>query len=221
MRRRHVVLRAAVSVGLLAGLAWWLDLGTVVSRLAQMRLGWVLLAVATATITTTVFTDADGRYVFPPLDRGRYQVWGQAVGYEAGRADVRVGASASRQDLALAAVDDFAMQLSGPEWMDALPEDTPARRRMKHIFHNACGGCHNINFVTPEHVVPQVLESLPIAIEKGLRLPIVYNTSAFDSMESLGAAPAPARRSGSAGSGSARPGRGERCCFAWCWRRRS
>ncbi len=46
-------------------------------------------------------------------------------------------------------------------------------------------GCHNINFVTPEHVVPQVLEALPIAIERGLRLPIVYNTSAYDSMESL------------------------------------
>lgn len=47
-------------------------------------------------------------------------------------------------------------------------------------------GCHNINFVTPEHVVPQVLEGLVIAIEQGLRLPIVYNTSAYDSMESLG-----------------------------------
>ncbi|MBI3950242.1 MAG: radical SAM protein [Acidobacteria bacterium] len=47
------------------------------------------------------------------------------------------------------------------------------------------GGCHNINFVTPEHVVPQILEALPIAIERGLRLPIVYNTSAYDSLESL------------------------------------
>jgi putative pyruvate formate lyase activating enzyme len=46
-------------------------------------------------------------------------------------------------------------------------------------------GCHNINFVTPEHVVPQILEALPIAIRQGLRLPIVYNTSAYDSMESL------------------------------------
>ncbi len=46
-------------------------------------------------------------------------------------------------------------------------------------------GCHNINFVTPEHVVPQLLEALPPAIEGGLRLPIVYNTSAFDSTESL------------------------------------
>jgi putative pyruvate formate lyase activating enzyme len=46
-------------------------------------------------------------------------------------------------------------------------------------------GCHNINFVTPEHVVPQVLEALPLACERGLRLPIVYNTSAYDSLDSL------------------------------------
>jgi putative pyruvate formate lyase activating enzyme len=46
-------------------------------------------------------------------------------------------------------------------------------------------GCHNVNYVTPEHVVPQILEALPIAIVGGLRLPIVYNTSAYDSAESL------------------------------------
>ena len=54
MRRRHVVLRAAFSIGLLAGLAWWLDLGTVVSRLAQMRFGWVLLAVAISVVQVAV-----------------------------------------------------------------------------------------------------------------------------------------------------------------------
>jgi putative pyruvate formate lyase activating enzyme len=46
-------------------------------------------------------------------------------------------------------------------------------------------GCHNLNWVTPEHVVPQILEALPYAIRGGLRLPIVYNTSAFDSLSSL------------------------------------
>ncbi|MBI2872925.1 MAG: radical SAM protein [Chloroflexi bacterium] len=46
-------------------------------------------------------------------------------------------------------------------------------------------GCHNINFVTPEHVVPQIVEALPHAIEMGLRLPLVYNTSSYDSLESL------------------------------------
>ncbi len=46
-------------------------------------------------------------------------------------------------------------------------------------------GCHNINFVTPEHVVPQVIEAIAIAADAGLTLPIVYNTSAYDSMDSL------------------------------------
>jgi len=46
-------------------------------------------------------------------------------------------------------------------------------------------GCHNINFVTPEHVVPQVIEAIAIAVPKGLRLPIVYNTSAYDALGSL------------------------------------
>ena len=44
MRGRHLVLRATVSIGLLVGLAWWLDLGTVMSRLGRMRPGWVMLA---------------------------------------------------------------------------------------------------------------------------------------------------------------------------------
>ncbi len=46
-------------------------------------------------------------------------------------------------------------------------------------------GCHNINFVTPEHVVPQVVEAIAAAVPAGLRLPIVYNTSAYDAVASL------------------------------------
>jgi putative pyruvate formate lyase activating enzyme len=46
-------------------------------------------------------------------------------------------------------------------------------------------GCHNINFVTPEHVAPQIVEALPHAVAMGLRLPLVYNTSAYDSLDSL------------------------------------
>lgn len=46
-------------------------------------------------------------------------------------------------------------------------------------------GCHNINLVTPEHVVPQVLAALTLAVDNGLHLPIVYNTSAYDAVESL------------------------------------
>jgi len=46
-------------------------------------------------------------------------------------------------------------------------------------------GCHNINFVTPEHVAPQVVEAIAAAVERGLRLPIVYNTSSYDALSSL------------------------------------
>ena len=46
-------------------------------------------------------------------------------------------------------------------------------------------GCQNLNLVTPSHVVPQILSALYLAVQKGFRLPIVYNTSSFDSLESL------------------------------------
>ncbi len=46
-------------------------------------------------------------------------------------------------------------------------------------------GCHNINLVSPSHVVPQIIEALYIAAKSGLKIPIVYNTSSYDSLESL------------------------------------
>lgn len=46
-------------------------------------------------------------------------------------------------------------------------------------------GCHNINFVTPSHVVAQIIAAVAIAADKGLRLPLVYNTGGYDSLEAL------------------------------------
>ncbi|MCK5097503.1 MAG: radical SAM protein [Desulfobacteraceae bacterium] len=46
-------------------------------------------------------------------------------------------------------------------------------------------GCHNINFVTPSHVVPQILSALQIAIPQGLSVPMVYNTSGYDKVKTL------------------------------------
>jgi putative pyruvate formate lyase activating enzyme len=46
-------------------------------------------------------------------------------------------------------------------------------------------GCHNINLVSPTHVVPQILEALELAVESGLRLPLVYNSGGYDSVETL------------------------------------
>jgi putative pyruvate formate lyase activating enzyme len=46
-------------------------------------------------------------------------------------------------------------------------------------------GCHNVNFVTPTHYVPQILKAIGLARERGYVLPIVYNTSGYDSVEML------------------------------------
>jgi len=46
-------------------------------------------------------------------------------------------------------------------------------------------GCHNINLVSPSHVVPQILAGLLIAAKAGLRLPLVYNTGGYDSLKTL------------------------------------
>ena len=46
-------------------------------------------------------------------------------------------------------------------------------------------GCHNINFVTPTHVVPQILEALIHAIEQGLKIPLVYNSGGYDRRKTL------------------------------------
>jgi len=68
----------------------------------------------------------------------------------------------------------------GNEGVDVEPEQTAWM-----MTNLAEMGCHNINFVTPTHVVPQVLEALPLAIEKGLSIPLVYNSSGYDKVESL------------------------------------
>ena len=46
-------------------------------------------------------------------------------------------------------------------------------------------GCHNINFVTPTHMVPQILEALPKAIEGGLNVPLVYNCGGYEEVDTL------------------------------------
>jgi putative pyruvate formate lyase activating enzyme len=72
---------------------------------------------------------------------------------------------------------DISQAERGPE--------TPPHRLAEMMLELQDTGCHNINFVTPEHVVPQIIEALSIAADRGLRLPIVYNTSGYDSMDSL------------------------------------
>lgn len=62
---------------------------------------------------------------------------------------------------------------------------TPEELAEWYIKLQEVGNVHNINLVTPEHVVPQIVLSILHAKELGLRLPIVYNTSSYDSIESI------------------------------------
>ncbi len=46
-------------------------------------------------------------------------------------------------------------------------------------------GCHNINLVSPSHIVPQIVEAIFISAKKGLNIPIIYNTNGYDSIDTL------------------------------------
>jgi hypothetical protein len=96
------------------------------------------------TITTSVYTDADGNYYFPAMPGGQYKVWAQALGFE--RADANVDLSANkRQNIALKTITDPETrwrQLPGELVMTALPEENAEDVHMKQIFNNNCNGCH-------------------------------------------------------------------------------
>lgn len=66
------------------------------------------------------------------------------------------------------------------EGMDVEPE-----KMASMMIHLTDRECHNINFVTPTHVVPQILEALTLAIDQGLKVPLVYNSSGYDCKEVL------------------------------------
>ena len=64
-------------------------------------------------------------------------------------------------------------------------EEIPPVELAARILALQWAGCHNINFVTPSHVVPQILEAICIAVEQGLSIPLVYNSSAYDDPATL------------------------------------
>ena len=64
-------------------------------------------------------------------------------------------------------------------------EPTDANRLASIMIELQKVGCHNINLVTPTHIIPQFLEALCIAVKMGLRLPIVYNSGGYDSVNAL------------------------------------
>ncbi len=103
------------------------------------------------TVTTTVYSDRDGNYFFPPLtppqQAGHYKVWAQAVGFEAGRSETNLSAGkTAEQNLVLKPLGNFSSQLSGVEWMASLPESTPEDRRIKRVIGSNCLNCHQSSF---------------------------------------------------------------------------
>jgi len=61
-------------------------------------------------------------------------------------------------------------------------DEAPAKRLAFLMLRIQEMGCHNLNLVTPTHVVPQILEALELAVNGGFRLPLVYNTGGYDSI---------------------------------------
>ena len=103
---------------------------------------------ADQTFTTSVYTDEEGKYFFPELKSGQYRAWAQAKGYKTARAKLTLdSAGHTRQEFTLETLEDFAIQLSGSEWLAALPEDTFEDRRMKEVFRVQCTECHLPGYV--------------------------------------------------------------------------
>lgn len=63
--------------------------------------------------------------------------------------------------------------------------ELPADRLAGMMIRLQQGGCENINIVSPTHIVPQLIQSISIAAEQGLSIPLVYNSGGYDSVETL------------------------------------
>lgn len=75
-------------------------------------------------------------------------------------------------------------QISQERTLDPADE-SPAEAIAAQMLALQAQGCHNINWVSPTHVVPFAVEALAIAVEQGLRLPLVYNTNGYENVETL------------------------------------
>lgn len=120
--------------------------GTVLSSTGEKLGGATVSAKAEGSpVTTSVFTDDQGNYYFPPMAAGKYRVWAQAVTFDIGRSQVNLSA-AKHQDFKLAPLKEFAHQLTGDVMIASLPEETPDDARIKQVIRNNCTGCHTPNF---------------------------------------------------------------------------
>src|SRR5215813_14248963 len=123
--------------------------GTITSAAGDKLDGVTVSAKAAgATVTTSVFTDAQGNYYFPPLPPGKYRVWAQAIGYETAKGEADLSAN-RKHDITLKPIADPERrfkQLPGNVMLNALPEETQDDRRMKRLVRNNCTGCHTPSY---------------------------------------------------------------------------
>jgi putative pyruvate formate lyase activating enzyme len=85
-------------------------------------------------------------------------------------------------NLACAFCQNYDISQSPRDFLDATITDA----RLASIFLDLQDrGCHNINWVSPSHQVPQLVRALALAVPRGLTVPIVYNTNAYDSVTTL------------------------------------
>ena len=157
MKTHQLGVAALVAAGLvasgfssLAQAADQLLSGTIASASGE-KLGGVTVSAKAqgTTITTSVYTDEQGGYYFPPLPAGKYNVWAQALAFETAKGEVDLTA-ARRADLTLKPMTDperRVRQLPGEMLMAALPEETDEDARIKRVFRNACTGCHTPSYV--------------------------------------------------------------------------
>ena len=111
------------------------------------KLGGVTVSAKSGTITTSVYSDAQGAYYFPALPPGHYTVWAQADGFATARnVDVALNGN-GRTDFALTPLEDPERQLTGDQVIASLPESTQDDKRLKRIVHNNCAGCHTPSYI--------------------------------------------------------------------------
>src|SRR5579872_375314 len=125
--------------------------GTVKSDSGEKMNGVTVSAKAQGrTITTSVFTDQQGDYYFPPMVPGEYQVWAQADSFDTVRAKVDLTGT-RHQDFVLKPMKDFQRQLTGDQLLASVPDGTPDDRRLKRVFRNSCTSGHQPNYILQEH----------------------------------------------------------------------
>jgi virginiamycin B lyase len=122
----------------------WLLSGMVRSSAGKAMAGVTVSAkLSGGPVTISVYTDAEGKYYFPPLPQGgEYVVYAQAVGYQLAKKDLTLAGGNNRVDLSLATSGEFLRQLSGWQQLASVPAETRDDRIGKTLLLRRCSACH-------------------------------------------------------------------------------